>query len=411
VSIQDLVAISKTLRYIIDEADSVARTNSKILITGESGVGKEVLARYIHARSLRSQKRMVTINCAGVPETLLESELFGHVRGSFTGAHRDSRGLLEAAHGGTALLDEIGEMSLRMQTLLLRFLETGEIQRVGAEWAERILDVRLIAATNRNLLDETRRKAFREDLYYRINVVHLTVPPLRERIDDIAPLFDHYLRVASENARLPRCSVTPEALAKLQAYSWPGNIRELRNISERIALRCSGRDITVADLPCEVVPAQTGAAGAPLPPQAGTSLAAVYYERMTRGGESFWTVVYEPFMLRDITRETVRLLIRRGLVETRGNYGLVTKLFNLSPGDYKRFLTFLQKHDCHVPFKLFRVGPAVVRSQEKVGQADHLVAARAIESHQFRRNQGKSAAEFRDFEEIGAPAARNAADT
>jgi transcriptional regulator with PAS, ATPase and Fis domain len=359
VSIQELVGISNTLRHVTEEADSVARTNSKILITGESGVGKEVLARYIHARSLRSQKRMVTINCAGVPETLLESELFGHVRGSFTGAHRDSRGLLEAAHGGTVLLDEIGEMSLRMQTLLLRFLETGEIQRVGAEWAERVLDVRLIAATNRNLLEETRRKAFREDLYYRINVVHFVVPPLRERSEDIAALLDYYLRFASQSASVPGCSVTPEALAKLRAYSWPGNIRELRNLAERLALRCSGREITVADLPSDMFPAQTAAPAAPLSPQAGALLAAVYYERMARGGESFWTVVYEPFMLRDLTRDVVRSLIRRGLQETRGNYGMLTKLFNIAPRDYKRFLGFLQKHDCHVPFRPFRVGPAV----------------------------------------------------
>jgi transcriptional regulator with PAS, ATPase and Fis domain len=377
VSIEDLVAISTTLRHIIEEADSVARTNSKILITGESGVGKEVLARYIHASSLRSQKRMVTINCAGVPETLLESELFGHVRGSFTGAHRDSRGLLEAAHGGTVLLDEIGEMSVRMQMLLLRFLETGEIQRVGADWAERLLDVRLITATNRNLLEETRRKTFREDLYYRINVVHIVVPPLRERIDDIAALFDYYLRLASENAGVPGCSVTPEVLVKLRTYSWPGNIRELRNIAERLALRCSGRDVTVADLPSDVFAAQTPAAGAPLPTQAA-SVAAVYYERMARGGESFWMVVYEPFMMRDLTRETVRLLIRRGLGETRGNYGMLTKLFNIAPGDYKRFLSFLQKHDCHMPFRPFRVGAAVLRSKETVGQEDGVVTLRKI---------------------------------
>jgi transcriptional regulator with PAS, ATPase and Fis domain len=367
VSIQDLVAVSKTLRHIIEEADAVAATNSKILITGESGVGKEVLARYIHAHSLRSRKRMVTINCAGVPETLLESELFGHVRGSFTGAHRDSRGLLEAAHGGTVLLDEIGEMGLRMQTLLLRFLETGEIQRVGAEWAERVLDVRLIAATNRNLLEETRRKAFREDLYYRINVVHIVVPPLRERTEDIAALFDYYLRLASQNACVPGCSVTPEALTKLRAYPWPGNIRELRNIAERLALRCGGREISIADLPSDVFPAQIAAAAAPLSLQAG-ALAEVFYERMVRGGESFWTVVYEPFMLRDLTRDTVRLLIRRGLQETRGNYGRLTRLFNVAPADYKRFLSFLQKHDCHMPFKPFRVGPAVLRREETVGQ-------------------------------------------
>jgi DNA-binding NtrC family response regulator len=332
-----------------------------VLITGETGVGKEVLARYIHAHSLRSHKRLVTINCAGVPETLLESELFGHVRGSFTGALRDRAGLLEAAHGGTVLLDEIGEMSVRMQTLLLRFLETGEIQRVGAEHSERRLDVRLIAATNRNLLEETKRKAFREDLYYRINVVHIVIPPLRERRQYIAPLFDYYLRFAIETAGVQPCSITPEAMAHLCAYRWPGNVRELRNVAERLALNHSGREVLAADLPREVLGTCVPQQASSVSPDASSALVADYYTRMTQGGESFWTVVYEPFAHHDVTRELVRALIRRGLEEAKGNYGTLTRLFNLPPTDYKRFLSFLQKHDCHMPFKGYRVRPAAFR--------------------------------------------------
>ena len=188
----------------------MAASDSKVLITGESGSGKEVLARRIHLRSRRRQLPMSTINCAGVAEGLLESEFFGHARGSFTGADRDRRGFLEAADNGTVLLDEVGEMSLRMQGMLLRFLENGEIQRVGSDQPRTIVDVRVIAATNRDLLDQVGRREFREDLYYRLNIVHLVVPPLRERRDDIALLFRHYLTVLSGLARVPEPEVSPE---------------------------------------------------------------------------------------------------------------------------------------------------------------------------------------------------------
>jgi DNA-binding NtrC family response regulator len=279
--------------------------------------------------------------------------------------------LLEAADGGTVLLDEIGEMSMRMQTLLLRFLETGEIQRVGAEHSERRLDVRLIAATNRDLFEETQRKAFREDLYYRINVVHIVIPPLRERREQIAPLFEYYLRLAAENAGVAPCSITPDAMAHLCAYRWPGNIRELRNVAERIALRHRGRDVVAADLPREVlgthIPRQVASAG----PDVSSMVAAEYYERMRQGGESFWTVVYEPFAQHDVTREIVRTVVRRGLEEAKGNYGILTKLFNLPPTDYKRFLSFLQKHDCHMPFQGYRIGrPATRRIDRQVATAN-----------------------------------------
>ena len=174
----------------------------RCLITGESGAGKEVLAHLIHQRSHRSRRPMITINCAGVPESLLESELFGHTRGSFTDAHRDRRGLLEMADGGTVLLDEVGDMSMRMQTLLLRFLESGEIQRIGSDQYHTTVDVRVIAATNHDLYERTQQKLFREDLYYRLNVVHLVMPPLRARREDIKLLFEHFLRVMAERYKV-----------------------------------------------------------------------------------------------------------------------------------------------------------------------------------------------------------------
>jgi len=347
---------SRAILDVLEEARYVAPTDSRVLITGESGVGKEVLAHLIHQRSPRARKQMITINCAGVPETLLESELFGHARGSFTDAHRDRRGLLEVAHGGTILLDEVGEMSLRMQSMLLRFLETGEIQRIGAEGQHARVDVRIIAATNRDLFERTQQKEFREDLYYRLNVVHLVVPPLRARAEDIRLLFEHFLRLMAEQYRLPQCRMSEEAFAQLEGYHWPGNIRELKNIAERVAVRCAGQLLTTLPLPA---PQARKAVQPPLgvtPTVAYAQMIAdELYERMTANGESFWTIVCAPFMARDLTRETVRAIVRRGLECTRGNYRLLAPLFNFPVTDYKRFLNFLDKHDCHVPFQHFRL--------------------------------------------------------
>jgi transcriptional regulator with GAF, ATPase, and Fis domain len=357
-----LLSHSQPLTELLAEAESVARSDAKVLITGESGVGKELVARFIHERSSRSRRPLVTVNCAGLPESLLESELFGHVRGSFTDAHRDRRGLLEVADGGTVFLDEVGEMSLRMQVLLLRFLETGEIQRVGSDQYKTTVDVRVISATNRDLLERTKEKEFREDLYYRLNVVHLVVPPLRERRDDIAPLFNHYVRALAEQNRLPACEIADDARVYLEAFHWPGNVRELRNVAERVALRYAGRTVTLAELRSQIGRNLSSATAAvaqsddvdTLARSHVEALARSYYDRMTRGHESFWTAVYQPFMLRDVTRETVRAVIKLALAEARGNYRIVLQMFNLPTNDYKRFLSFLQKHECHVPFQLFR---------------------------------------------------------
>src|SRR5688572_31094071 len=193
-----VVVVSAAMQHIQDELRQAARADAKILITGESGVGKEVVARQIHRYSNRATRPFVAMNCAGVPDSLLESELFGHVRGSFTGAYRDKPGLLEQAHGGTIFMDEVGEMSLRMQALLLRFLEDGDIYRVGSERRTATVNVRVVAATTRVLLDRIASNDFREDLYYRLNVIHLVIPPLRDRIEDIEPLLHHFLRAFSD---------------------------------------------------------------------------------------------------------------------------------------------------------------------------------------------------------------------
>jgi DNA-binding NtrC family response regulator len=243
-----LVGASPAMRDIEDEIVCASRSNAKILITGESGVGKEVVARLIHQRSDRAHSPLVTINCAGVPDTLLESELFGHMRGAFTDAYRDKRGWLDQAHGGTIFMDEVGEMSLRMQALLLRFLESGEIQRVGSDRVNSRVDVRVIAATNRDLADFVREGRFREDLYYRLSVFELYIPPLRDRGSDIELLVNYFLDHFRRQHGRPGLAFSPEAKQKLLAYSWPGNVRQLRNVIDSAVVMCEGNVILSDDL-------------------------------------------------------------------------------------------------------------------------------------------------------------------
>ena len=354
-----LIGFSAASRAVEDEIDHAARCDAKVLITGESGVGKEVVARLIHERGLRGRGPLVTINCAGFPDSLLESELFGHVKGSFTDAHRDKRGWLESAHGGTFFMDEVGEMSLRMQALLLRFLETGEIQRVGDERRLPPVDVRVITATHRRLVDHIAERSFREDLYYRLNVVHIEVPPLRERREDVTILFRHFLDLFSRTYQVPAPEVTADVMQVLVAYAWPGNVRELRNVAERLVLRSDNRPVSRDMLPAEILqqPPERRATGTPATSPAAGSAAQRLFERLLREGASFWSDVYEPFMARDLTREDVRDIVRRGLEHTRGNYKMVVTAFGMPPEDYKRFLNFLRKYQCHVPFQRFRMVP------------------------------------------------------
>jgi two-component system, NtrC family, response regulator HydG len=366
-----MVGTSAAIRSVDEEIDHAARCDAKVLITGESGVGKEIVARLIHQRGTRSRGPLVTINCAGFPDSLLESELFGHMKGSFTDAHRDKRGWLEAAHGGTIFMDEVGEMSLRMQALLLRFLETGEIQRVGSDRRLPPVDVRVITATHRRLLQHVAEKSFREDLYYRLNVVHIEVPPLRDRREDIPVLLNHFLHNFADTyqARVPE--VVPEATKYLVDYQWPGNVRELRNVAERLVLRTRDGRITVDALPAEVTrdaPSRdTVATAGEAPVLAANSQ--ILFERMFSNGASFWSEVYEPFMARDLTRNDVRNVVRLGLEHTRGNYKMLVQCFNMPPEDYKKFLIFLRKYQCHVPFQRFRMVPAALDRATQIATA------------------------------------------
>jgi len=353
--LRDLIGQTAVVRNIDDDIQSAAQSDAKILITGESGVGKEITAQLVHARSRRARFPMTTINCAGVPDTLLESEFFGHARGSFTGAYHDRPGLLETADRGTVFLDEVGEMSLRMQGLLLRFLETGEVQRVGSSRTDHRVDVRVIAASNRSLEVEVGRKTFREDLFYRLNVVRLHVPPLRERIEDLPLLVRHFIEQFRNQYRLPPVDMAPDVMDILSRHSWPGNVRELKNVVERSIVRLKGHTITGADLPPELRRIRALAAIAPGIPSSTTPRTSdLLYERMTTGGESFWAVAYEPFMARDLTRRHLRELVARGLEQTCGNYKVLAELFRIPPGDYKRFVAVLRRHQCHVPFQQFR---------------------------------------------------------
>jgi transcriptional regulator with PAS, ATPase and Fis domain len=347
-----LIGRSPDIIALRQEIERVARSDAKVLITGESGTGKEIVAQSIHANSPRAGNVFAPVNCAGLPETLLESELFGHVRGSFTGAYRDKPGKLEAAHNGTVFLDEMGEMTLRMQGMLLRFLETGELQKVGADGGGRVVNVRVITATNRNLRDMISQGAFREDLFYRLNVIHIVVPPLRDRREDIPLLAEHFIARFKEANDSPIVEITPPAMKALTDYSWPGNVRELENVIERLVVTVQRSAVQVDDLPSEVR-AHDPVALRPKRERRRT-VADDLYKRIVEGKESFWTAVYPLFMDREITRTNVREIVRRGLEEARGNYKIVARIFNMDPRDYKRFLNFLRKHDCQIPFKEYR---------------------------------------------------------
>ncbi len=345
-----LVGDSAAMQSIRTTVERVARGDAKVLITGESGVGKDVIARYLHARSTRRDRPFVAVNCAALSDGLLESELFGHVRGSFTGAYRDKIGKLQLADAGTVFLDEIGEMTLRMQALLLRFLENGEIQPVGSDHAVRRVQVRVVAATNRDLAALIAAGRFREDLLYRLKVVHLHVPPLRERRDDIRSLVAHIV----ERVRR-QLTFSDEALAALERYRWPGNVRELQNVVEQVACLGCGAMVTVDDLPA---PLREGGHSQQLTAvgERRHQIADDLCDGLAAGTYKFWDDVYTLFVRRDITRNDLRHLIRKGLMATGGNYRSLVTLFGMPKEDYKRFLNVLAAHDCAIDFRPFRAG-------------------------------------------------------
>lgn len=253
---------SAIFRRTFEMAQRVARFDSTVLVTGESGTGKEVLARYVHAQSPRAKAVFLAINCGALPETLLESELFGHTAGAFTGAMRERTGLFEQARGGTIFLDEIGDITPALQIKLLRVLQNREIMRVG-ESRPRQVDVRVIAATNKNLLDEIQAERFREDLYYRLNVIEIHVPPLRERQEDILPLARHFVKRCAKVMKIPQLRLDPAALDAILRHQWPGNVRELENAIEHAAILCHEGVIMPEHLPVSIQVRRPAAAGMP----------------------------------------------------------------------------------------------------------------------------------------------------
>src|ERR1700684_995842 len=249
--LDNIIGQSPNMRSIFELIQTIAPQTSRVLITGESGTGKELVARAIHENSLRAQAPFITINCGAFPETLLESERFGYMKGSFTGANENRLGLFQAAHGGTLFMDEIGNMSLTMQVKLYRVLQEGKVRPIGST-EESDVDVRIIAATNKNFEKEIAEGRFREDLYYRLSVIPIQLPPLRERRDDIPLLSRHFLETFRKSMEKPVTSISPEAMSRRESYDWPGNVRELENTMERaVALETTG-EVTLRVLPDRV---------------------------------------------------------------------------------------------------------------------------------------------------------------
>ncbi len=301
---ENIVGKSRVMREVFGKVERIAPFKSTVLINGESGTGKEMIAKAIHLHSPISERAFVTINCGAIPETLLESELFGHAKGSFTGAVRTKKGLFEEADGGTIFLDEIGELPLRLQVKLLRALQEHAIRRVG-DTSEIAIDVRIIAATSRDLLRDVRDGRFREDLFYRLNIIPIMLPPLRERSDDIPLLIHHFLRKYAKERGV--IDVKPDAMQLLVQYSWPGNVRELENIVERAVVLSDSNTITVQLLPPE----------------------------LKRAAEEFHVYIPEDCLsikrtLKTLVSGVERELIRRALERTSNNRTRAAKLLEIS---------------------------------------------------------------------------------
>jgi two-component system NtrC family response regulator len=302
---ENILGRSDALMEVLDTAARAARTNSTLLIRGETGTGKELLARAIHFNSSRKDYPLITINCGAIPKDLIESELFGHVKGSFTGAISNKRGKVEMADGGTLFLDEVGELSPDVQVKLLRLIQEGEIEKVGSEERAK-LDLRIIAATHRDLQAMVEDGTFRQDLYYRLAVIPLMLPPLRERSDDIPDLVQFFFNQSKQKNGRPELSLSDAVMPYFSQYRWPGNVRELENLIERIVVLARGNDVTVQDLP-EVLRrerSQIDALEIGLPPQ-GISLEAIEKELILKAlHKCGWNQTHAARYL-DISRKTL----------------------------------------------------------------------------------------------------------
>jgi two-component system, NtrC family, response regulator PilR len=282
--LDNIIGQSPNMRAIFDMIQTVAPQTSRVLITGESGTGKELVARAIHENSVRAQSPFITINCGAFPETLLESELFGYMKGAFTGANENRQGLFQAAHGGTLFMDEIGNMSLTMQVKLYRVLQEGKVRPIGST-EESDVDVRIIAATNKEFEKEIAEGRFREDLYYRLSVIPIQVPPLRERRDDIPLLARHFLERFCKTMEKPIEGISPEAMTRLESYDWPGNVRELENTMERAVALETGREISLKVLPDRIAGYSGSSMGAPDGQAAGFPVDGLDFEKEIAAAE------------------------------------------------------------------------------------------------------------------------------
>ena len=320
--LDNIIGQSPKMRAIFDMIQTVAPQTSRVLITGESGTGKELVARAIHENSARAQNPFITINCGAFPETLLESELFGYMKGAFTGANENRQGLFQAAHGGTLFMDEIGNMSLTMQVKLYRVLQEGKVRPIGST-EESDVDVRIIAATNKEFEKEIAEGRFREDLYYRLSVIPIQVPPLRDRREDIPLLARHFLESFRKTMEKPIEAISPEAMTRLESYDWPGNVRELENTMERAVALESGREISLRVLPDRIA----GYSGTPSSGAPGSTT-----EGFPAEGVDFEKVI----------AETERRYLQFALDKAEGVRTRASELLKIS---YRSFRHYAKKHN------------------------------------------------------------------
>ncbi len=297
-----MVARSRNMQEVFDLAEKVSRYDTTVLITGESGTGKELVARGIHYSGNRANMSLISVNCGGIPETLLESEFFGYKKGAFTGANQDKKGLFEEANKGTIFLDEIGELPMNLQVKLLRVLQESEIRRVG-DSREIKIDVRIIAATARDLQEEVNRGNFRQDLFYRLNVMPIKIPPLRKRKEDIPLLADYFRKRCCESLHKSLRGIDRETMTYLENYSWPGNVRELENVVERACVLTDGDILGIEDFPEEV---------------------------KTAGSTDQFERIFDGFSLKNAQRILEKKLIEKALTETGGNRTQASRLLEIS---------------------------------------------------------------------------------